>query len=102
MLVCSWHASHQKPNGQDSARIDNLKIGMLDCKSNTNPLPSNVLSILVKEEPVDSSFNYQRGFGLLQYLVQCTQPNLAFAVRYLSQFLNNTSKTHQELVSDTI
>jgi hypothetical protein len=32
--------------------------------------------------------------GLLNYLVQCTRPNLAFTCSYLSQYLNNPSKTH--------
>lgn len=78
------------------------EFNLLDCKSASCPLPPNATTIPVKDQPVDSSFNYRRGVGLLQYLVQCTRPDLAFAVSFLSQFLNNPSKTHQELLTHTL
>jgi hypothetical protein len=34
--------------------------------------------------------------------VQCTRPDLAFAVSYLSQYLNKPSKTHQEYLVHTL
>lgn len=36
--------------------------------------------------------------GLLQWLVQCTRPDLAFAVSSLSQFLENPLKIHYQAV----
>jgi hypothetical protein len=67
---------------------------MLDCKPTSTPLPLNALTCPVKEIP--ASINYWRGVGPLQYLVQCTRPDLAFACSYLAQFINKPSMTHQE------
>lgn len=75
---------------------------LTDCKSISNPLPADVFTHPVKDEPPTPGFNYRRGVGLLQYLVQCTRPDLAFAVSYLSQFLNKPSKTHQEQLLHTM
>jgi hypothetical protein len=58
------------------------EFGLLDCKSSSVLLPTNVLSMPVKANPPNASFNFHRGVGLLQYLVQCTRPDLAYAVSY--------------------
>ncbi|PLW10334.1 hypothetical protein PCASD_21665 [Puccinia coronata f. sp. avenae] len=69
--------------------------GMLDCQSITSPLPTNATTCPIDPAPISKGFNYRRGVGLLNYLVQCTRPDLAFTCSYLSQFLNKPSKTHQ-------
>jgi hypothetical protein len=58
------------------------EFGLLDCKSSSVLLPTNVLSMPVKANPPNASFNFHRGVGLLQYLVQCTRPDLAYAFSY--------------------
>ena len=72
------------------------EFGLLNCKPTLTPLPGNTLTCPIKNQPVDPGFNYRRGVGLLQYLVQCTRPDLALSVSYLSQFLNSPDKIHQE------
>jgi hypothetical protein len=71
---------------------------MLDCKSASTPLPLNALTTPIDTQPISATFNYRRAVGLINYLVQCTQPDLAFACSYLSQFLNNLSRTHEHHV----
>lgn len=64
------------------------EFGMLDCRPVSAPLPSDVTTCPVDNTPPDLSFNFRRGVGLLNYLVQCSRPDLAFACSHLSQFLN--------------
>jgi hypothetical protein len=71
------------------------KYGMLDCRSIGAPLPTNATTCPIDPSSPSPGFNFRRGMGLLNYLVQCTRPDLAFTCSYLSQFLNNPSKTHQ-------
>jgi hypothetical protein len=73
--------------------LDEFK--MLNCLPTSVPLPPNALTCPVKDTPATN--NYRQGMDLLQYMVQCTRPDLAFACSYLSQFLNRPSVTHQEL-----
>lgn len=68
---------------------------MIDCRPITLPLPTNATTCPIDQAWPSPSFNYRWGVGLLNYLVQCTRPDLAFPCSYLSQFLNNPSKTHQ-------
>jgi hypothetical protein len=68
---------------------------MSDCRPITSPLPTNATTCPIDPSPPSAHFNYRRGVGLLNYLVQCTRPDLAFSCSYLSQFLNKPSKTHQ-------
>jgi hypothetical protein len=69
--------------------------GMLNCRPITTPFPSNATTCPINTASPTPGFNYRRGVGLLNYLVQCTQPDLAFTCSYLSHFLNNPTKTHQ-------
>jgi hypothetical protein len=68
------------------------------CKSTSTPLPLNALTIPIDKTPPSDGFSYRRAVGLINYLVQCTRPDLAFACSYLSQFLNNPSRTHEHQV----
>ncbi|KAA1072195.1 hypothetical protein PGT21_050324 [Puccinia graminis f. sp. tritici] len=61
---------------------------LMDAKSVVTPLVPGLNS---KEDEsgdyADGSFDYRRAVGLLNYLVQCTRPDLAFTCSYLSQYL---------------
>ncbi|MBW0498231.1 hypothetical protein O181_037946 [Austropuccinia psidii MF-1] len=70
------------------------------CRGNFSPLPSNYQELENPDlvETTKIPFNYQRVIGLLQYLVQCTQPDLAFSISFLSQFLENPKDRHYQEV----
>lgn len=62
-----------------------------DIKENkliVTPLPSNWESLNSMESPVldISPYHYRRLTGRLQWLVQCTRPDLAFATLFLAQY----------------
>jgi len=62
------------------------------------PLPNNynTLKFTPSDTPDQPPFNYRRVVGLLQYVVQCTRPDLAFAVSFLSQFLEDPKISHYQ------
>ena len=68
---------------------------MLQCQPLTSPLPTNATTWPIDSNPPSNDFNFQQGVGLLNYLVQCNQPDLAFTCSFLSQYLNRPSRTHQ-------
>lgn len=72
------------------------EFGMNNCKPASTPLPQHVSKIPISSTPVDNGFNYRQAVGLLNYLVQCTRPDLSFSWSYLSQFLNSHTLTHQQ------
>ncbi|MBW0472359.1 hypothetical protein O181_012074 [Austropuccinia psidii MF-1] len=47
-------------------------------------------------------FNFRRASGLLQYIVQCTKPDLSFAASFLSQFLENPKDVHYKALIHTL
>ncbi|MBW0500922.1 hypothetical protein O181_040637 [Austropuccinia psidii MF-1] len=66
------------------------------CKPVSTPLvPSSRLNPFSNEEANPASINYQRAVGLLNYLVSCTRPDIAFAASCLAQFLNAPSIKHE-------
>lgn len=63
---------------QDQYVTNILKeFNMTDAKGARTPLPANCTSSSNNSRPIDPDFNYQRAVGLLNYLVQCTRPDLA-------------------------
>ncbi|KAI7954364.1 hypothetical protein MJO28_004764 [Puccinia striiformis f. sp. tritici] len=68
------------------------------------PLPNNyqTLKFSPAEAPETPPFNYRRVVGLLQYVVQCTRPDLAFAVSFLSQFLEEPKISHYQAARHTL
>ncbi|KNZ56800.1 uncharacterized protein VP01_2314g2, partial [Puccinia sorghi] len=60
---------------------------LLDCKSNSMSPPVNFFTMPIQSEPSNVTFNYCRGVGLIQYLVQCTRPDSAFAFNVLTHTL---------------
>ncbi|MBW0481428.1 hypothetical protein O181_021143 [Austropuccinia psidii MF-1] len=74
------------------------KYNMEDCKISLTPMQSNI-----KLEPAtqaeDDEFkslnlDYRSAIGSLNYLSQCTRPDIAYAVGHLSHFLEKTSSQH--------
>jgi hypothetical protein len=65
-------------------------------RNTPTPLPSNWNT--KKNKPSETLkpplFSYRRRVGLLQWLVQCTRPDLAFSASCLSQFLEKPKKIH--------
>ncbi|KAI7958287.1 hypothetical protein MJO29_006504 [Puccinia striiformis f. sp. tritici] len=78
------------------------EFGMSDCRPISAPLPLSALTCPTDNRPVTPTFNYRRAVGLLNYLVQCTRPDLAFTCSFLSQFLNQPVKTHEVLFSHVL
>jgi hypothetical protein len=48
------------------------EFGMLQCQPLTSPLPTNATTCPIDSNPPLADFNFRRGVGLLNYLVQCT------------------------------
>ncbi|MBW0462946.1 hypothetical protein O181_002661 [Austropuccinia psidii MF-1] len=70
-------------------------------------LPSNykeLKDLKDHENNITSSppFNFRRALGLLQYIVQCTQPDLSFSASFLSQFLENPKDIHYKALIHTL
>ncbi|MBW0485758.1 hypothetical protein O181_025473 [Austropuccinia psidii MF-1] len=57
---------------------------MLDCKLVSTPSQNNS----------NSSFEYRKPVGLLNYVATCTRPDLAYSTSSLSQFLDSPSDEH--------
>ena len=68
------------------------------------PLPSDWKQIKTfpSEKPAIPPFNYRRAVGLIQWIVQCTRPDLAFALSFLSQFLEDPRESHYKAVRHTL
>jgi hypothetical protein len=57
------------------------KFHMADCKPASTPLPLNALTCPIDDAPVSLHFNYRRAVGLINYLVQCTRPDLGICLQ---------------------
>lgn len=80
--------------------INNILIeyGMQDCQPVTTPMIPNSHLVPATDNKLAefqaSSENYRRAVGLLNYLVQCTRPDLALVSSQLSQFLDKPGTHH--------
>ncbi|MBW0484853.1 hypothetical protein O181_024568 [Austropuccinia psidii MF-1] len=69
---------------------------MQDCKLAFTPLvPSSRLDPIGNSNADPTSIKYRRAVGLLNYLVSCTRPDIAFATSCLAQFLSAPSVEHE-------
>jgi hypothetical protein len=94
-VSCNW-ANRTLTLSQDCYCCETLdKFGMLNCRSMGSLLPTNATTCPINPLPLSAGFNFCRAIGLLNYLVQCTRPNLSFPCSYLSHFLNKPSKMHE-------
>ncbi|MBW0555741.1 hypothetical protein O181_095456 [Austropuccinia psidii MF-1] len=79
------------------------EFNLTDCRHTTSPLPGNLKSFkLLPSKSINHPFNYRRAIGLLQYLVQCTRPDLAFAPSFLPQFLGDPKDIHFNAVKHVL
>ncbi|MBW0480135.1 hypothetical protein O181_019850 [Austropuccinia psidii MF-1] len=79
------------------------EFNLTNCHHTTSPLPGNSKSFKhLPSKSIDHPFNYRRAISLLQYLVQCTRPDLAFATSFLSQFLEDPKDIHFNAVKHVL
>ncbi|MBW0481869.1 hypothetical protein O181_021584 [Austropuccinia psidii MF-1] len=69
---------------------------MGSCKLVSTPqVPLSKLLPLAAADSEPSKLHYWRAVGLLNYLVACTSPDLAYSASCLSQFLSFPSHDHE-------
>ncbi len=69
--------------------------GLDNCKPTKEPVdPSQVLMQSDTTCPESDTRRYRESIGKLNYLAQCTRPDLAIAVSILSRFFQNPSQAH--------
>lgn len=75
-----------------------VEYGMDDCHTVTTPMIPNTHLIPATDSELSdfkaSGEDYRRAVGLLNYLVQCTRPDLALVASQLSQFLDKPGTQH--------
>jgi len=71
------------------------RFGMLDCKSMSTPMVSNLKKLHESDSESDlvDPFMYRQLIGYLMYLIH-TRPNICFAVSALSQFMFEPRHIH--------
>ena len=73
--------------------------GMKDARSATTPASAGVT--LTKDEigePRKEHWNYRSVIGMLNYLVNCTHPEMSFAVHQCARFCNDPKHSHEQAV----
>ncbi|MBW0542050.1 hypothetical protein O181_081765 [Austropuccinia psidii MF-1] len=80
------------------------EFNLTNAKPTAAPLPGNSKDLKnpMEEQPQKVPLNYWRAIGLLKYLVQCTRPDLAFSVSFLSQFLETPRSSHFKAVEHVL
>lgn len=72
--------------------------GMEDAKDTGTPMQANIKLVKSTEEEAktfkDRNLDYRSAIGSLNYLSQCTRPDITYVVGKLSQHLENPSDTH--------
>ena len=84
-------------------RIIEFIPGMTEARSAKSPACSSV--VLTKEidgEPRKEQWNYRAIVGMLNYLVNCTHPELSFAVHQCARFCNDPKRVHEQAVKRII
>jgi len=71
------------------------KFGMMDCKSMTTPMVSNLkkLNEAASYSNLVDPMMYKQLVGSLMYLVN-TRPNICFSINALSQFMSEPKQLH--------
>ena len=76
---------------------------MTEARSTKSPACSSV--VLTKDidgEPRKEQWNYRAIIGMLNYLVNCTHPELSFAVHQCARFCNDPKRVHEQAVKRII
>ena len=84
-------------------RIINTIPGMSDAKGAKSPATTS--AILTKDEDGAArveEWHYRSLIGMLNYLVSCSQPELAFSVHQCARFSQNPKKSHEQAVKRII
>ena len=77
--------------------------GMVDARSFKTPAYYNVvLTKNVEGESRKEQWNYRSVIGMLNYLVNCTHPEISFAVHQCARFCNDTKRCHEQAVKIVI
>lgn len=75
-----------------------IEYGMDDCRPTLTPMIPNTHLLPATESEIEefkaTGENYRRAVGLLNYLVLCTRPDLAFVASQLAQHLENPGMLH--------
>ena len=71
------------------------KFEQFDCSPAKTPFDSSV-QLRKNQGPSVSALEYSRVIGSLMYLMNCTRPDIAYAVGRLSRYLMNPGKEHWE------
>ena len=72
---------------------------MKDAKSCKSPAsPTTVLTKDLEGEKKKDEWNYRSVIGMLNYLVNSTQPDLAYAVYQCARFSNDPRRSHEQAV----
>ena len=80
-------------------RIINFIPGMAEARSANSPACSSVT--LTKDadgEPRKEHWNYRTVIGMLNYLVNCTHPELSYAVHQCARFCHDPKRSHEQAV----
>ena len=72
-----------------------IRFNMSECNPAATPVnPTVSLRLSHVDDMAKYKHNYQSAVGSLQYLTQCTRPDIAFAVQQVSKYFNNPGKVH--------
>ena len=77
--------------------------GMADARSSKTPACSSI--VLTKDAEGESrkeKWNYRSVIGMLNYLVNCTHPEMSFAVHQCARFCNDPKRCHEQAVKRVI
>ena len=77
--------------------------GMEDAKMAKSPaVTTNVLTKDIDGKPRAENWNYRSIIGMLNYLVNCTQPDLAYSVHQCARFCSDPKASHEQAVKRII
>ena len=77
--------------------------GMKDAKIAKSPaVTTDILTKDVNGTPRKETWNYRSLIGMLNYLVNCTQPDLAYAVHQCARFCVDPKSSHEQAVKRII
>ena len=92
-----WQNVHEISLGQGKYAVEILKrFKMMDCKSMTTPMTSNLKLLSVASSETVDAMMYRQMICSLMYLTNM-RPDICFAVNTMSQFLIDFYKANSEV-----
>jgi Reverse transcriptase (RNA-dependent DNA polymerase) len=89
-------------NQQSYAEKVLARFNMADANGVSTPIQKGLMTEGVESHPIDERTPYRQAIGSLMYLAVATRPDMAFAVSYLSQFLDKAESIHWAMVQCTL